>query len=757
MTLRAIALFVLTLATGTAGTAQQLLLEGDKALDAGSPRSVEASEAAGETFLSLDGSLAARDLPMLESDKTARGRQTSVNVSATAGPDTVGDMLVPMRAHTPPMLDSSVAEFVGEWAQRDFRFTIPQIPGGAAVFRFTHQSSANALPDSSFFRIEINGTVAQELPLDSFEGFRTDSFEIDPELLRTGDNRVRISVRQTHRIYCGVEAAFQLWTRVDMSQTGIVLPDGIFQRDFESFIARLAIHAARGQSVPVRHNLDAPIADRITPLFSALRNALKGDILLLEEQSPWQVGLGKENAARISIIDDRRVNGVSFQRGGDGAQVMVIGARMDFNEVAEALRGMSLGTALAPPVPKLVPGNATQLAELTEIDLVGHGRYVAMPVNFRLPNDWMLLANQKARLNLDYRFAPALPRGALLQVKINSKTVRLLPLDRKNGNTLPTLPISVPANMLRPGQNTLLFEALIPGDPSHAPCPSISTPLVEILGTSELYVPPSPRMSVLDLDHALSVLDASDVLLTEAAHQMLDSGAHVMLASTFSSGPAARLESPSPKLTVGVPADIYLVSPFYSNAAIQAMQNAMRSLPAPAPQAQADPWGGVNGGTDDSLKMGMMRLLSQLQTGFLSFSGETYTSTSELPSWLQTRSAEAVLIQPDPAHPERVWLFVNPQTDLRMLATSLANRLYGTDGPRGQIAVYSSATGWQNWSTTAKVLHLLEPLTPSNFLAVAGNFATAFPWIFVFLLILIAFAASVVSAVLVLNRRRDNA
>ncbi|SDY78794.1 cellulose biosynthesis cyclic di-GMP-binding regulatory protein BcsB [Citreimonas salinaria] len=708
-----------------------------------------------ETQLGLSAPVTDMIVPLV--DGAGRGRQAA-ETDDTASGSRAETVLVRLRELQNRQRTATVAEFVGEWTQKDFSFTLPALPEAPVPFQLSHVSSVNALPDSSFIRVEVNGQPVRELPIRSFEDYRLDRFSIDPALLRVGDNRVRISVRQTHRIYCGVEAAFQLWTRVDLEASGLAVPNGTFRADFDGFIAGLASHVARGEPVPIRHDLSAPIADRITPLFSVLRRAVNGDILLLEEQSAWQVKPGPNVSARVSIIDDPRVRGVSFRRGGDGTLVMVQGSSVDFAEAADMLQGMLAGRVAVPPVPQVTPGTAKPLAELTQTDLVAHGRYIAMRVSFRLPNDWMLLANQKARLDLDYRFAPALPRGALLQIKVNGKTVRLLPLDRDGGRELPTLPVSMPTNVLRAGQNTLLFEALIPGDPPHAPCPVVNTPLVEILPTSRFFVPASPRMSVLDLDHALAALTASDVLLTESAQRSLAPGAHVMLASVFGGTKAETPTLGTPKVTVGVPGDIALLSPFYSDSALQAMGNAMRSLPPPSSGSGEMPvaWSDNAGSAADGAMTRVMQMFSQLQTGFLSFSGETYTSTTELPAWLRARSADAILVQPDPALPEQVWLFVNPDLDLRALASSLANRLYVDDGPRGQIALFTAGTGWENWSTTAKILYLLEPVTPGNFLAVAGNFATAYPWIFVFMLIFITIAASLVSVVLVLNRRRDN-
>ncbi|AMY70304.1 cellulose synthase [Frigidibacter mobilis] len=89
-------------------------------------------------------------------------------------------------------------------------------------------------------------------------------------------------------------------------------------------------------------------------------------------------------------------------------------------------------------------------------------------MNFRLPDDWLILASQEARFTLLYGFADDLPAGSLMLVKVNGQTVRLLPLDRNGGSVQPPLEIGFAANLLHPGANRVSFEAILPGIPRHA-------------------------------------------------------------------------------------------------------------------------------------------------------------------------------------------------------------------------------------------------------------------------------------------------
>ena len=118
-----------------------------------------------------------------------------------------------------------------------------------------------------------------------------------------------------------------------------------------------------------------------------------------------------------------------------------------------------------------------------------------MTVQFRLPADWLLLASQRAQLDLDYMIAPGLPCRVSHAAEGERHHAFACPpsqLDRDVGVSLPTLahPGSTPRSCDR-GVNRLDFEVLVPGDPPNIACPRMSGPIVDIRSGSRLFRGPT--------------------------------------------------------------------------------------------------------------------------------------------------------------------------------------------------------------------------------------------------------------------------
>jgi hypothetical protein len=390
---------------------------------------------------------------------------------------------------------------------------------------------------------------------------------------------------------------------------------------------------------------------------------------------------------------------------------------------------------------------------------VGEGRYVRLSVDFRLPWDWVLLASQKARLDLDYRFAPGLPEGALLLVKVNGTTVRLLPLDRDGGRTLPTLPISFGARLLEPGVNRLDFEALIPGDPPDAACAPLEGPVLEISEGSRLFVPASPRMSLPALDLSLAALEGEDIVPSDAASPALPPGFLPQVAAALvPPGASARSDAQPPaRLTVGTLGDLAGIEAPLVRENLRALEAALDGVSAGADPAvpAAEPWGEVaeRGGWFGLPTPGEIAALPAQVAGALR--RLAFGDTPELGAWLTGRDAQAALLQPDPRRPGDLWLVLGPAARPDEIARVLAASRDSPAGPTGQVALYSEAAGWESWTSSARPLRLHEPLTMTNLRAVMGNHATLAPIAFVAgFLALTLLSALVAMAILILTRRR---
>ncbi len=688
-------------------------------------------------------------------DPTDRGRTQDPSAD-TPAPEQQAQ-LVPLRAAEPRIESGPIRRLAGETATAGFVLYLPSAPG-ATELALVHRSGIDALPERSRLTVRVNGTDLGTLSPDNFEGFARDTLAVPEGGLRAGRNEVTIIARHTHRVACGPDAAFALWTEIDPRASGVRLPAESFGTDADGFLAAISAQAARGAPIPIKRPDPQASLVEAAPFIAEVARALGGTPPAVESVGYWRQSAGPPDLARITALPPGRgPDTPRFARGGDGALVLLLEQGTDYAQVSAGLADAAGGPDQA-GLTVATPGRAQALSDLGAGRLVGEGRYIRIPVDFRLPWDWLLLASQKARLDLDYRFAEGLPEGALLLVKVNGTTVRLLPLDRDGGRAQPTLPISFGARLLEPGVNRLDFEALIPGDPPDEACAPLDGPVLEISGGSRLFVPASPRMSLPSLGLSLSALAGVDIAPSEAASGSLPPGLLPQVAAALAApgGTAPGDARPRVRLTVGTQRDLSGIEAPLVRDNLRALNAALDGVSdgSDAPMPAAEPWDDVTGeggwfglptpGEIAALPARLADALTRLAFG----------ETAELGEWLTQREAQAALLQPDPDRPGDIWLILGRSARPDEIARVLAGIRDSRDGPSGQVALYGEATGWVSWTAADRPLQLHEPLTLSNLRAVMGNHATLAPLGYVAaILVVTVLSALVAMAILVLTRR----
>lgn len=665
-------------------------------------------------------------------------------IAEGTGAEATGETLLPLRPATPRADALSRPRLAGEVARDRFILFLP-VALDATQLHLAHRSGIDVLPEMSRIDVVINGTLVGAVEPGNFDAFGRDVIDVPDGVLQAGQNRVEIVARHSHRIACGPEAAFALWTEIDIGASGVMVPPDALTPGPLAFLAALSAQSARGDPVVIRRPDPSASLTDAAPFIAQVVSALGGTPPAIESAPYWTLSEGAADLVRITAFEPGSdADTPRFERGGDGAIVLLVERGSAYDDVSSMLLDPA-EVAEAATVPVLQPGGATPLSELDAPSLQAEGRYALVPVRFRLPGDWLLLASQKARLDLDYGFAPDLPDGSLMLVKVNGTTVRLLPLDIEGGDALPTLPIRFQANLLRPGINRLDFEILVPGDPPNVACPPIEGPIVDIIPSSRLLVPGSPAMSLPSLDAALDLVPADGIRLTEAAARQMPPGFVPQVAAGLLLG--ARAPVPGATLTIGTVADLDRVrGPLIAEAA-RPMATVLRgripdaAAAGPAPRAAAD----------DGPVAWLTALPERLVTSMRRLA---YGDTPDLVTWLEGRSARAALLQPDPADETAIWLIVAPGGDPSDVARALAAGRGSASGPVGQVALYTPGSGWQSWTTRDRPLSLLEPLGVGNLRAVMGNYATLSPLGFAAVFLgLTAISALVAIWILLLTRR----
>ncbi|TKA94317.1 cellulose biosynthesis cyclic di-GMP-binding regulatory protein BcsB, partial [Cereibacter changlensis] len=473
--------------------------------------------------------------------------------------------------------------------------------------------------------------------------------------------------------------------------------------------------------------------ETLRAIAGALGQATGGAPLPLTVASPWTMA-ERPAQARISLLPSTR-SAVSVQQGGDGALVLVIehpaGQAADPALIAEALSGIPDPQTVAQPV-MLQPGQNTAFADLGFTTVISSEYYFRRDLGFRLPEDWLLLASQKATIELDYGFAQNLPEDGLVLVKVNGTTVRMLPLDRNGGKIQPRLPVSFSARLLRPGMNALSFESIIPGDPADEPCPTRDTDMLTILDSSSLLVPPSPKMQLPDMARTLSGLDGGDV---EGLGQV-GAGLLPFVAALTPIEPRA-----TGSLTVVSLADVSKLPLTRRGIAARTLQTLLlppmepAALTEPEPETQPE---------QERVNTGPARLMPATPVEPRSVSwtlpewvdrawaavrapvergvdGLLHPGDGELEPWLAEQHGVAVLMALEPDEPERLWLLLGPDADPADVAADLDAGRRSAGGPHGQVSVLRRDGSWASWTAADARPVLLEPLAIGNIRPVLGN------------------------------------
>lgn len=724
------------------------ILAGLLALMPGSPAAAQTAPDAGEPP-TIDFGPMLETLPAEEEEAPPEG-DTTVSVPEYTRPgggvtpaaqDTEPrDILVPLQ--NPQETGDRLVRLSGEQARETLFVNVPVLSAVKAL-ELSYRTSINVLPDRSQLVVRVNGSELPPIRPEAFEGFETVTLPHD--LLVEGRNEITVTVRQAHRIFCGPDASFAIWTELDLNTSGIRVAPAELPLDPTGLAMGLSAQLARDGAIPVRvtDDMSSRVLQGLALRLGSLR---EGGPVMLSQRGLYETGRTEAALARITVLPGSS-EPPEIRRGGDGAIVLAIGSETgDLPDLDTVLPP----TAAMPDIAGLPPGRATPLADLGFDQTTNFNRYGEQRLLFRLPDDWLMLSSRVAMLRLLYGFADGLPEGALMLVKVNGTTVRLLPLDSNGGRVQPELDIGFPAPLLTAGPNELVFETIVPGDPPDLPCPAFDGPILEILTDSTLWVPQTPQMDFAGVRAPLTSLRPDQIGFAQGSQDGA-SAAELGRALESALRPLAGFEMrEGAQLTVASVAGAQ--SPPLAELGL-----GRRDLEAvfqpPRPEALTEPVTapGFAGGWRDSLDAAARGTARWIRD--LALPGDP-----PLADWIRGRSGVAVLMMPETAQPDAIWLLVGAQSDPPSLAGALARARVAPHGPEGRFALLTADGTWESWQPSGVAPRLKEPLTPANFRQVAGNYASWAPLYFVaglFALTLVSVMLALVFVITTRGRRKS--
>jgi hypothetical protein len=618
-------------------------------------------------------------------------------------------------------------------------------------------SSINLLPERSFMRVMVNGAELQTVQLDNFETPGSDEIVIPQGTLRVGRNAVQIEFRQGHRIFCGPEASFDLWTDINLVESGLVLDATDVGQGADAFMMGLAAQSAALSPVEIR-GVDSLGAESETwrrALVRRLNQSLVGTPVVFSFTDYWTAAQDSPARARITILPAAQSK-ISFQVGGDGARVMVL-------EVAQGTNPADLLDQIPQLDPQEQAARAPLLTADSENTFSDFGiqteqfsqRYAIRNHPFRLPDDWLILTAEKARIYLDYAYAEGLPDEAMLLISVNGQSIRLLPLRDEGGMPIDRFPVDFEARIMQPGTNTLTFEMMVPGDPADLPCPAYDQPFLQIAESSSLFVPYSPPMSIPDMDLAFSALTPDSLQRNELSGRAYSDADVLTLSAALA---RSRGDIRASKLHLISIDDLGAVPMAHHRADRKLLEDTVLITPEyealiAAQQAADDPFS-ARRQQERGLTAAFSNIWSLLLDRVYWVRDRIFPSNGDqLNAWLAERRGQAVLFHLDPARPDEIWMLRSADSNMTQIAQSIAAaREYGR-GPRGQVSILGYDGRWDNWIAPDRRPVLLEAWSIQNFRTAMGNFVSARPIFYTFLMLFLALGSALVALRLVISTR----
>ncbi|MFO1149157.1 MAG: cellulose biosynthesis cyclic di-GMP-binding regulatory protein BcsB [Alsobacter sp.] len=405
---------------------------------------------------------------------------------------------------------SATPEVVGETGvlSWDLVLTPRQASAGRAV-QVAYRTAVSLLPERSSLTLTVNGRQVGSVRLFSPSVDALTRFDLPTGLLQSGRNRVTLTLSQRHRVDCTVPATFELWTRLDMAKSGLIMPAGTPGPDDLADIG--ALPAAPDGSMPLRLAMPGRLKPAgvggLMGLVQAVALAVP-DTPVLTDFGPLADGPAGLNLA-LGPASELQAQGLALGETTPGS-VQLLPAQPDRRatlavvaespaDLDQALRKLALlaGQPSLREGPLLSGGERIRLSELGFSDVSFGGRVYRSGLTIRMPGDLLPADYGSLRLELDGAYAAGLAPGAQIRVEVNGRAVASAPLTRSGGETLRAWPIHLPVGVFRPGENRIEIIANLP-EPTDEACNTATLgaerPRLLLLATSTLVVPSLARV-----------------------------------------------------------------------------------------------------------------------------------------------------------------------------------------------------------------------------------------------------------------------
>ncbi|ACA14691.1 conserved hypothetical protein [Methylobacterium sp. 4-46] len=354
-------------------------------------------------------------------------------------------------------------------------------------FRIGYLAAISVVPETSSLTLSINDAVVGRTAIRAPSAVRVVEFDVPPGLLRPGYNAVAVAAVQRHRVDCSLPATYELWTQVDPSWTGFVLPPGTGTA--QSLRDLAAVPPDPRGVVPIRVMLRSrPTFETFERIIGLVqRVALAGGYShVAVEFGSAQQGPSGLNLVVASPDELREVANVEAGEVASGQPLTVLPAQAtrattlivpgtapaDLDAAAEAVTASAAHEPVGSPQglralalargAEIRGGETLRLADLGLQNREFSGRLFRAGFDVVLPSDVIAADYGKVVLTLEGGYAAGLDPEAQVIVDVNRRNAASAPLPRAEGEVFRDAQIGLPLGRWRPGRNRVDVTALLP-------------------------------------------------------------------------------------------------------------------------------------------------------------------------------------------------------------------------------------------------------------------------------------------------------
>lgn len=374
----------------------------------------------------------------------------------------------------------------------------PTAPLGGAVLTIRYENSVDVLPERSRLVVSFNDQAVAELPMTAFRaGPVSASISLSADRLRVGENRIVVTQEAQNRAVCTPRGTYDLWTRIHLSQSSLVLKSDrpIPAPDLAQLRVLLTASDRADQPLSILRVGQAMSRDHLgwgTMIAQAYGRALGERAPRVESGYVRDAADLRAAGAKAVLVGTRAEVGdllpgeIAGRIAGPflavlpsgtvpGGFLLVVSGRTPEEVDTAALRLADLDHTTLPAEAATVIDKAPVIPAAADVRAEGRVTLGALgfrtvnhlgyryqdSVHLRLPADFRAVADRAVIARIDGGFEGEYGPGTLLNVRVNDQAAGTIEVDRRSTPKLERAELRLPMRLFRAGDNRVTFEAVL--------------------------------------------------------------------------------------------------------------------------------------------------------------------------------------------------------------------------------------------------------------------------------------------------------